>query len=311
MCLQCCSGSLAGAVLHAQEGSKAASCSNEFVAEVELFEAMRSKQIEVKVIPLGSHSANIIFKNNTKTPVLVQLPRVFAAVPVLGQIGGGQFGGGQFGGGGGLGGGGLGGGGLGGGGLGGGGLGGGLGQGGGGGQGLGGGFGGGGIGGGLGGGGLGGGGLGGGGLGGGGQFGGGQLGGMFRVDTERPAKLSVATVCLEYGKPDPNPRMKYTLAPLEQLNEDPKVAELCKLLADGKVKQNTAQAAAWNIANGISWDELAKKNRRESHIAGNERYFSFNELRAALSLTGYCRAATEKLVTYDRGSSEERSMSDQ
>ena len=280
--------------LRAQDrAAKSKSSTKDNAAEVELFQGMRAKQIEVKVVPLGSHGANIIFKNKTQEPILVQLPKVFAAVPVLGQFGGpgGGLGGGGLGG---LGGGGLGGaglGGLGGGGLGGGGLGGG-------GQGLGGGFGGGQ--GGLGGGGLGGGGLGGGGFGGGGQFGGGGRGGMFRVETDRPAKLHVATVCLEYGKPDPNPRMKYTIVPLEQLNDDPKVAALCKLLADGKVKQNVAQATAWNVANGVTWEELAKKNRRESHIAGNERYFSANELRAALSLTGYCRAATEQLVTYEQ-----------
>ncbi len=280
---------LTTAPLKSQEtDKKVVASSTTATDEIELFEGMRTKSIDVKVIPLGSHGINIIFKNNTQSPVLVKLPKVFAAVPVLGQFGGGQFGGGQFGGGQFGGGGGLGGGGLGGGG-------GGLGGQGGGGQGLGGGFGGGA--GGLGGGGLGGGGFGGGQLGG-GQGGGGLGGGFFRVDTKRPAKMHVATVCLEYGKSDPNPRMKYMLAPLEQFNPNPMVAELCSLLADGKVKQNTAQAAAWNIANGISWEALAKKNRRESHIAGNERYFNASELRIAISLTGHCRAATEKLVTF-------------
>ena len=110
------------------------------------------------------------------------------------------------------------------------------------------------------------------------------------------ANLQVEMVCLEHGKPDPNPRMKYTIVPLEQFNADPKVNELCKLLADGKVKQNVAQAAAWNIANGVSWHSLAKKYRRESQYTGNEKYFTQDELRAAINVTGHCRAATEKLV---------------
>lgn len=266
------------------------------VAEVELFDGIQSNLLEVKVIALGSHRANVIIENKSAEPVNVRLPDVFAAVPVLGQFGGPLGGaGGQFGAGGGqLGGGQLGGGQFGGGqgGQGGGGQGGG-------GQGLGGGFGGGQLGGG--GGQLGGGQFG----GGGGQMGGGMFGGgrgMFRVEPDRAGKLQVEMVCLEHGKPDPNPRMKYTVVPLEQLNADPKVSELCKLLADGKVKQNVAQAAAWNIANGVSWEALAKKNRRESQYTGNEKYFTQNELRAAINVTGHCRAVGEQLIASDTSS---------
>ncbi len=128
---------------------------------------------------------------------------------------------------------------------------------------------------------------------------------MFRVEADRPGKLQVDMVCLEYGKTDPNPRMKYTIVPLEQLNSDPKVAELCKLLADGKVKQNVAQAAAWHIANEVSWGELAKKNRRESQYTGNEKYFTQEELRTAVNVAGHCRAATEQLVAYESRSQRE------
>ncbi len=69
------------------------------VAEIDLFDGMHSKQLEVKVVALGSHRANVIIDNKTQSPVMVRLPQVFAAVPILGQFGGGQFGGGQFGGG--------------------------------------------------------------------------------------------------------------------------------------------------------------------------------------------------------------------
>ncbi len=278
-----CSGSL-----HAGDKSAKKVLKSD-TSEVELFDGIQSKQLEVKVIALGSHRANVIIENKAQVPVMVRLPEVFAAVPVLGQFGGPV--GGQLGIGGGQGGGLLGGGQFGAG------QGGGLNGGqGGGGQGLGGGFGG--AQGGQGGGGQ-------FGIGGGGQnggvFGGGGRG-MFRVEPDRPGKLQVEMVCLEHGKPDPNPRMKYTIVPLEQLNGNPKVNELCKLLAEGKVKQNIAQAAAWNIANGVSWEALAKKNRRESQYTGNEKYFTQDELRAAVSVTGHCRAATEQLVAYDSSS---------
>ena len=257
--------------------------------EIELFDGIQAKQLEVKVIALGSNRANVIIQNKTPEPVMVRLPEVFAAVPLLGQFGG------QFGAGGGQGGGLLGAG-QGGGQFGagqGGGLNGGQGSGG---QGLGGGF----VGGQGGGGQFG---AGGGGQVGGGLFGGGGGGrGMFRVEVDRPGKLQVEMVCLEHGKPDPNPRMKYTIVPLERLNADPKVTELCKLLAEGNVKQNIAQAAAWHIANGMTWDALAKKNRRESQYTGNEKYFTRDELRAAVNVTGHCQIATEQVVAYDSNS---------
>ena len=269
-----------------QAESKATRSNDPNVANIDLFEGMQSEQIHVKVIPLGAHKANVIIENKTNEPLSIRLPAAFAAVPVLGQIGGGQ----AFGPGGNLGGGQAGG------------LfgGGGANQGGqGGGQGLGGGFGGNQQGGQFGGGQFGGGGFGGGQQFGGGQFGRGGLGGgQFRVDVDRPAKLQVTTVCLEHGKPTPNPRMKYTLVPIEQFNADPRIAELCKMLSQGEVSQNVAQAAAWNMANGLSWKQLAKLNRRESQYTGNEKFFTSAELQDAARITGFCRAAAEERVTY-------------
>ena len=96
--------------------------------------------------------------------------------------------------------------------------------------------------------------------------------------------------------------MKYIIVPLEQFNADPKVTELCRLLGEGKVKQNIAQAAAWNMANGMTWDSLAKKNRRESQYTGNEKYFTQDELRAAVNVAGHCRAATEQMIAYEANS---------
>ena len=168
---------------------------------------------------------------------------------------------------GGFGGGGQGGGGFGGGGQGGGGFGGGGQQGGN--QGGGGGFGGG-----QGGGGFGGGGQGGGGFGGGGQGG----GGVFNIPPGRVGRVSVATVCLEEGKPDPRPQIKYTIQPLEDLSKDPKIFEMIQMMASNEISQPVAQAAAWNIANGLSWQQLLHKNRIERMDGSYERYFHPNHL---------------------------------
>ncbi len=249
------------------------SSKNSDAVKADLFDAMESKQISVRFIPIDSSRANVVFKNESDEPIQVRLPRTFAAVHVLGQLGGG-FGGGGFGGGGG----GLGGGG----GFGGGGLGG-LG-GGGGGQGLGGGFGGGGGGFGGGGGGFGGGG---GGLGGGGLGGG---GGFFRIEPDKTRKLTVKTVCLEHGKPDPNPRMTYQIVPLTEFTQDQGIAELCSQLGKGHVSQRVAQATAWHISSGLSWQQLAEKNRKVSRYTGNEKYFTLAEIRTAVGFATHCRS---------------------
>lgn len=237
---------------------------------VDMFDAVESGDVEVIIKPFDAIDSNLIVTNNTDKPLAIQMPEAFSAVPVLrqnlGAPGGGGFGGG-----------GLGGGGLGGGGFGGGGFGGGGGN-----QGIGGGFGGGQGGGGFGGGGLGGGGLGGGGLGGGG-FGGG--GGVFNIPPGRVGKLSMKTFCLEEGKEDPELRIKYTIQPLEKLNSDPKIFEMCRMLANDEISQPVAQAAAWNVANGLSWEQLLYKNRIERMDGSFERFFHPMQLRYAQQVT--------------------------
>ena len=94
-----------GGLIHAADKSTKKVVKPDSLAEIELFDGIQSKLLDVKVIALGSHRANVIIENKTAEPVMVRLPDVFAAVPVLGQFGGplggagGQFGGGQFGGG--------------------------------------------------------------------------------------------------------------------------------------------------------------------------------------------------------------------
>jgi hypothetical protein len=96
-------------------------------------------------------------------------------------------------------------------------------------------------------------------------------------------KVSVTTVCLEHGKPDPNPKMAYKMVPLEQFTDNPRVRVLCEALGYGQITQNTAQAAAWHLMDNMSWQELAAKNRVESKYYGNIRWFSPFELRTAMA----------------------------
>ena len=168
-------------------------------------------------------------------------------------------------------------------------------MGGGGGQGMGGGMGGGGMGGMMGGGGMGGM-MGGGGMGG---MGGGGMGGMMRIDADVPRKMTVATVCLNHGKADPNPRIKYKLVRLAEVNDSPVIEEFCKALAAGKVSQNTAQAAAWHVANGLSWQELVHKPRVISQYTGVEMFFTGFEVQAAMRLTASATQEAERIAAYN------------
>lgn len=191
----------------------------------ELFSAESEGLVEIRFIPNDSRSAQVILKNTTGKPLSLQLPPAFAAVPVLGQMGGmgmgmGGMGGGGMGGMGGMGGG----------------------------QGMGGGFGNQGMNG-----------MGGGGMGAMGGMGGMPAGGAFSIPPEKSKVVKVTTVCLEHGKKEPSSRMAYKLVPLDTFSTEPTLRVLLEGLGRGEMGQKVAQAATWNVANGLSWEQLAAK----------------------------------------------------
>ena len=238
---------------------------------VELFAAINEGTVDVAFKAKDSTEANIIVTNKSDKPLAIQMPPAFAAVPVMAQFGGGGQGGGGFGGGGGQ-------------------QGGGGGFGAGGGQGVGGGFGGGGQGGGMGGG-MGGGGFGGGGGGGGGAQAG--AGGIFNIPPGRVGKVNVAIFCLEHGKTDPRPQIEYTIKPLSVLSSDPMVEKFCRLLASDQIDQHVAQASAWYVANGLTWEFMLTKNRVERMDGTYERYFAPNHLLAAQQVITWAKQEVE------------------
>jgi len=128
-------------------------------------------------------------------------------------------------------------------------------------------------------GGMGGGGM--GGMGGGGMGGMGMGGGFFSVGPDKVGKIKVTTVCLEHGKQDPNPRIPYEIRPIETFTQDQRVIEVCKMLGRGELAQNVAQAAAWHLGNGLTWDELAAKDRVKLSNGYTEKFFSAQELTVA------------------------------
>ena len=96
-------------------------------------------------------------------------------------------------------------------------------------------------------------------------------GGLFRVADSAPdtyqktftlaggmtLAVKVPTVCLEHGKREPTARMPYRLTALTKVSQDPKVALILGGLASGHLSQKVAQAAAWHLASGRTWEQLA------------------------------------------------------
>lgn len=225
---------------------------------VELFDAIKSGDVEVRVIAKDATAGNVLIKNVTARRLAIKLPEAFAAVPVAARFGGplgGPFGGGPFNAGGNPFGAGFPGGGnvgfnnglMGPGGAN---------------QALGAGF------------------QGQNGINGGNGLNAGNMmgrgfgmpGGVFKVEPEKVGKLKMASVCLEYGKPDPNAHKEYELRPLDTVVADPVTMEAVKMLARGEIDQKSAQAAAWHLCNGLAWEELETKIGRK-HLTGRVDLF--------------------------------------
>jgi hypothetical protein len=104
--------------------------------------------------------------------------------------------------------------------------------------------------------------------------------GIFNIPAEQVVEFRLNTVCLEHGKKDPRPAIPYQVRPLSEVTTKPGIRELLKSLGEEKIDQRAAQAAAWHLANGLSWEELAAK--RIEHLGRfSEPYFSFAQLIAA------------------------------
>ncbi len=90
--------------------------------------------------------------------------------------------------------------------------------------------------------------------------------------------------CLEFGKPDPSPRIPYQLRPLEDLTRIPAVREVLIRFGRRECTQRIAQLAAWHVANKTPWQTLAQVPLPRN-AAGGGRKFSLRELQAARLLT--------------------------
>lgn len=109
----------------------------------------------------------------------------------------------------------------------------------------------------------------------------GAAGGFQSLPPERTRTVRVPTVCLEYGKPEPTPRVAYQLVPLASRSTDPRLPMVLQGLASGEVSQKVAQAATWHIASGLTWDQLAAETIKHSGGDRDVSFFTAEELEAA------------------------------
>ena len=142
------------------------------------------------------------------------------------------------------------------------------------------------MGGGMQGGGMQGGGFGAGGIGGGAQNvgGGGMGGGPFSLPPERTRTLRVPTVCLDHGKREPTPRIAYRMTALENCSTDPRLQDVMACLSSGAISQKVAQAAAWHISSGLTWQQLSAEMIVMAGGTPDVPFFTPAELAAARRL---------------------------
>jgi hypothetical protein len=118
-----------------------------------------------------------------------------------------------------------------------------------------------------------------------------QTTGGFLVPPGKTRTIRFATVCLEHGKPEPSPRIPYRLQPLDSVSQDPRLEFVLMALANGRVSQRVAQAAAWHVANGLSWERLAAETIRHAGGVPDEPFFQRAELAGAMQLVAAAQAA--------------------
>jgi hypothetical protein len=102
----------------------------------------------------------------------------------------------------------------------------------------------------------------------------------FSIAPERVGQLKLPALCLEHGKPEPKAVVPYELKPIETVTSKPELVEVCRMLGHGEIGQKAAQAAAWHLANDMSWDALAHKQLKVLGAAA-QSYFSKKEIAAA------------------------------
>jgi hypothetical protein len=119
--------------------------------------------------------------------------------------------------------------------------------------------------------------------------------GMFSIPPEKTAQLKMRTVCLDYGLPEPHLGLKYELRKLETAISNPVLRQLLEDYSP-RVDQESMQAAAWHLSNGLTWKQVSNlPNPRMPLNVGS--MFTTRTVKAAQTLVDQAETAAKERDT--------------
>ena len=114
-------------------------------------------------------------------------------------------------------------------------------------------------------------------------------GGVFSVLPGKVVRKTFKSVCLQYGIPEPGPRNKYKLAPIDEVVSNDQVSRLLGYLTPAN--QRVVQLAAWHLNNKMSWEQLGRVRIPPGNGRSNQP-FQRHELEAAYQLVEWLKMPT-------------------
>jgi hypothetical protein len=118
---------------------------------------------------------------------------------------------------------------------------------------------------------------------------------FFFVPAGKSARADLPSVCLEFGRPDPSKNMRYELRPVTSFTKPAPIEAFLKAWHTERFSQNVAQASAWRLADGLTWERLAslRAGTVGAYTAGRPM-FTRQELDAAKKVAEAAAAVGEK-----------------
>ncbi len=114
-----------------------------------------------------------------------------------------------------------------------------------------------------------------------------QYSGVVTIPSGKSIQLTLRSICLNYGRPEPISKMTYRLMPVEKFSDDPVLAELLESYGS-RVDQDAMQVAAWHVANNMEWKQITQLPLR-SLAATSAKLFQPKDVQAAQRLVDAAR----------------------
>ncbi len=113
----------------------------------------------------------------------------------------------------------------------------------------------------------------------------------FTIPAKGKVMIALHSVCAEHGKRSPIARMTYQLKALDKQVENETLREIIQAYDPAKTDSLAFQAVVWHLADGMSWEDLARKTINTA--GGLHPYFTRDQLIEAQRLLEKAKAADE------------------